>query len=157
VTKEEIYEIIKKEDLLQYNIFDDHPQEGNEVILKNENGQYVVYMTSEDNKIKDNIYKFSDINEAINIFIDQLKILKRYYFSLFIGNNYNEYYKEILENGKSKKYFFNWNWPAFLLTFYWLSYRKMYLEVLIILFLALYLKLLYCLIVILPIMLNLKF
>lgn len=60
MTKESIIEIINKEGLFQYNIFNDHSQRANEVIIKNEDDQYLVYTTDEKNNIKNDILTFSD-------------------------------------------------------------------------------------------------
>jgi len=131
MTKDNIIEIIKKTGLFQYNIFDDHPQKANEVILRKEDSQYIVFSTDEENIIKGNILTFNDENEAIDNFINQLHKLKDRYLSSYIEDNYHDYYQKRYKEKPFYKIFFSWKWPPFFLGYGWLIYRKMYLETLI--------------------------
>jgi hypothetical protein len=132
MNKEQILETIRKEGLFQYNIYNDHPQRPNEVLIRQENGQYTIFRTDEKNEILGNEATFSDEAEAINNFIKQLHILKETYLSTYIGKNYIEYYKEKYRNRPLNKLFFSWVWPPFFIGYGWLMYRKMYFETLIV-------------------------
>jgi len=128
MTKEDILEIVNKEGLFQYNIFGDHQQKANEVIIKQENNQFIVFRTDENNIIIGNELLFSNENEAIENFKKQLHELKKLYLSAFIGKNYIEYYKEKYKIRPMKKIFVSWNWPPFFIGYGWLIYRKLYIE-----------------------------
>lgn len=45
---------------------------------------------------------------------------------VFIGNNSKYYFKDI-DKFKNKRKFLSWNWSCFLLSSYWLLYRKLYI------------------------------
>jgi hypothetical protein len=130
--KEQILEIIRKEGLFRYNIFNDHPQKANEVIIRQENGQYTIFRTDEKNKVLGDEAAFFNEDEAINYFIKQLHILKETYLSTYIGNNYIEYFKPKYKNRPLNKLFFSWIWPPFFIGYGWLMYRKMYFETLVV-------------------------
>jgi len=53
------------------------------------------------------------------------------YLALYVGKKFNTYYKRIWENNYDKKLFLSFNLPALFVPFFWLLYRKMYLEWLI--------------------------
>jgi hypothetical protein len=131
MTKEDILEIINKEGLFRFNIFNDHPQKANEVIHQKEDTQYSVFTTDEKNIIKDNVLYFSDEKEAVDKFIYQLHKLKDLYYSAFIGEKYIYYYKEKFNKRQQGKIFISWKWPPFFLGYGWLIYRKMYFETII--------------------------
>jgi hypothetical protein len=50
IKKNQILEIIQKEGLFLYNIFNEHSQKANEIIINHKNGQYIIFRT--DKKIK---------------------------------------------------------------------------------------------------------
>lgn len=55
----------------------------------------------------------------------EIKISEKPYYELFVQENtsYYLYNWEIIESTNSK---YSWNWSAFLFTYFWLLYRKMY-------------------------------
>ena len=53
------------------------------------------------------------------------------YLALYVGKKFDTYYKRIWENNYDKKLFLSFNLPALVVPFFWLLYRKMYLEWLI--------------------------
>jgi hypothetical protein len=132
MTKEDIIEIIKKDNLFQYNIFNDHPQKANEVIIKQEDDNYIVFTTNEKNEIKGDVFCSSDKKDAIDIFTKQLHELKELYISTYVGKNYDVYYKEKFEKNPQKKIYIGTNWVPIILGLAWFIYRKMYIEFIII-------------------------
>jgi hypothetical protein len=132
MTKEDIIEVIKKNGLFRYNIFNDHPQRANEVLIKQEVDNYIVFTTNEKNKIKGNIFCSLDRKDAIDIFIKQLHELKELYLSTYVGKNYETFYKERLEKKPEKKIYISAIWVPIILGSAWFIYRKMYIEFIII-------------------------
>ena len=134
MTKNDIIEIINKEGLFQYNIFNDHTQNANEVVIKQENDQYSVYETDEKNKIKGEVLTFSNEKEAVDDFIKKLRELKKLYISTYVGKNYDTYYKEKFDNKPNNKIYASLCWPPIIFGPFWLIYRKMYKEALLFIF-----------------------
>ena len=134
MTKNSIIEIINKEGLFQYNIFNDHTPKENEVIIKQENDQYLVYETNGKNNIKGDILTFSDEKEAIDNFIKKLRELKEIYISIYVSKNYDTYYKEKFDNKSHDKIYASLCWPPIIFGPFWLVYRKMYKEALLFIF-----------------------
>jgi hypothetical protein len=132
MAKGDIIEIIKKNGLFQYNIFNDHPQRANEVIIKQEVDNYIVFTTNEKNEIKGNIFSSLDKKEAIDIFIKQLHELKELYLSTYVGKNYDQFYKERFEKKLEKKIYISVIWVPIIFGPVWFIYRKMYIEFIII-------------------------
>jgi len=132
MTKENILEIINKEGLFQYNIFNDHQQKANEVIIRHENDQYIVFRTDENNVIIGKEQSYSNENDAVNAFIKQLHDIKKLYLSTFVGDSYITYYQDKYKNKPLNKLFISWKWPTFFVGYGWLIYRKLYLEAAII-------------------------
>jgi hypothetical protein len=108
MTKENILEIINKEGLFQYNIFDDHRQKANEVIIRKENGQYIVFRTDENNAVIGKEQSYSDENDAVNNFVRQLHELKKLYLSAFVGDGYITYYQDKYKNRPLNKFWLFW-------------------------------------------------
>jgi hypothetical protein len=132
MTKENILEIVNKEGLFQYNIFDDHKQKANEVVIRQENDQYIVLRTDENNIVIGEEKSYSNENDAINNFVKQLHELKKLYLSTFIGDKYIFYYQDKYKNRPLNKLFVGWKWPPFFIGYGWLIYRKLYIEAAII-------------------------
>jgi hypothetical protein len=128
MTKENILEIINKEGLFQYNIFDDHQQKANEVIIRHENDQYIVFRTDENNVIIGEKQSYSNENDAVNNFVKKLHEIKKLYFSTFVGDSYITYYQDKYRNRPLNKLFISWKWPPFFVGYGWLIYRKLYIE-----------------------------
>ena len=53
------------------------------------------------------------------------------YLALYVGDKFNTYYKRVWENNYDKKLFLSFNLPALFVPFFWLLYRKMYVECII--------------------------
>ena len=132
MTQNRILDIINEEGLFGHNVFNAHSQKANEVIIKHENEQYVVYRTDECNEIIGSEMIFPHENEAIDYFIKQLHEVKNQYLSAIVGKKFDIYYKEKYEKRPLNKIFISWKWPPFFFGYGWLLYRKMYLETIII-------------------------
>jgi hypothetical protein len=132
LTKENILEIVNREGLFQYNIFDDHQRKANEVIIRKENDQYIVFRTDENNVIIGEEQLHSNENDAVNNFVKKLHEIKKLYLSTFIGDNYITYYQDKYKNRPLNKLFVSWKWPPFFIGYGWLIYRKLYIEATII-------------------------
>lgn len=73
----EAKEIIKNEMLKRYNWFDEHPLRENEVGIKFDNDQWVVYVTDERaSVVTGSITKFNNESEALENFIKKLRLEK---------------------------------------------------------------------------------
>lgn len=60
---------------------------------------------------------------------DQPKLTRRMVENIYVGDRYHEfedYFNQFQQNNGRNH--FNWCWPAFFLTIFWLFYRKMYIE-----------------------------
>jgi hypothetical protein len=131
MTKENMLEIIKKEGLFQHNIFGDHKQKANEIIIKKENDQYLVYETDGKNNINGDALTFLEEKDAIDKFLNKLRELKNLYISTYVGKNYETSFKELFDRKPHNKIYASLCWPPIIFGPCWLIYRKMYKEAII--------------------------
>ena len=132
MTRDRLFEIIKDENLIQFNILNDHPDKANEIILKLEEDNYIIYQTDENINIKGNKEIFSNESEAFDKYLTILRKFKENYLEIYIGNKYREFFKEKFLNRHNKKLFISWIWPPFFVGYGWLLYRKLYVETIIV-------------------------
>ncbi|KYC97999.1 Imm59 family immunity protein [Heyndrickxia sporothermodurans] len=77
MTKQEAKEIIRKEMLKRYNWFDEHPLRENEVGIRVDNDEWVVYVTDERaSVVEGSITKFNNESDALDNFIKRLRTEK---------------------------------------------------------------------------------
>lgn len=77
MTEQEAKEIIDKEKLRHFNWFDDHPQKENEVVIKVEGNEWIVYVTDERGIIvTSSETKFATKSDALVNFIKRLRTEK---------------------------------------------------------------------------------
>lgn len=75
---QECRDIIRKEKLIYYSIFDEHELEPDEVCIRKVNDKFVVFTMSERcSPIEDSIKEFSNESDALEAFIDRLRATKR--------------------------------------------------------------------------------
>ncbi|MED3649690.1 Imm59 family immunity protein [Heyndrickxia sporothermodurans] len=75
--KLEAKEIIRKEMLKRYNWFDEHPLKENEVGIRVDNDEWVVYVTDERaSVVEGSITKFNNESDALDNFIKRLRTEK---------------------------------------------------------------------------------
>jgi hypothetical protein len=77
MTEQEVKEIIEKEMLRRFNWFDEHPLRENEVGIKAEGNQWVVYVTDERaSVVTSSVTKFISKSDALINFIKRLRTEK---------------------------------------------------------------------------------
>jgi len=77
MTRLEAKEIIENEMLKRYNWFDEHPLRENEVGIRIDGDQWVVYVTDERaSVVTGSLTKFKNESEALENFIKRLRIEK---------------------------------------------------------------------------------
>lgn len=75
---EECKNIIKKEMLIYYNLYDEHELKPDEVCIRKVNDKFVVFTMSERcSSIEDSIKEFSNESDALEVFVNRLRATKR--------------------------------------------------------------------------------
>lgn len=132
MTKDRLLEIIEEENLIQFNILNDHADQAHEVIIKREENDFIIYQTDENKNILGNKEIFSNESEAFDKYVTILRKLKENYLEVYIGNKYQDYFREKFAHKNNKKWFISWIWPPFFVGYGWLLYRKLYIETIIV-------------------------
>ncbi len=71
---ERAIEIIQKEELINFNMFEKRDNKENEVVIVEQSGKWIVYVTDERaSKITNSVYEYTTENEALDDFIDRLR------------------------------------------------------------------------------------
>ncbi|MDO7485879.1 Imm59 family immunity protein [Peribacillus sp. NPDC096622] len=77
MTQQEAKEIIEQEKLKRYNWFNEHPQRENEVGIRVDGDQWVVYVTDERaSVVTGSITEFNNESDALENFIKRLRLEK---------------------------------------------------------------------------------
>lgn len=77
MTQPEAKEIIKKEMLIRFNWFDEHSLRENEVGIRADDDQWVVYVTDERaSEVTGSIIRFNNESDALDNFIKRLRTEK---------------------------------------------------------------------------------
>ncbi|MEP9408199.1 Imm59 family immunity protein [Peribacillus frigoritolerans] len=77
MTQQEAKEIIEQEKLKRYNWFNEHPQRENEVGIRVDGDQWVVYVTDERaSVVTGSITKFNNESDTLENFIKRLRLEK---------------------------------------------------------------------------------
>ncbi|MFJ7366861.1 Imm59 family immunity protein [Peribacillus frigoritolerans] len=77
MTQQEAKEIIEQEKLKRYNWFNEHPQRENEVGIRVDGDQWVVYVTDERaSEVTGSITEFNNESDALENFIKRLRLEK---------------------------------------------------------------------------------
>lgn len=89
MTKEDVELIVEEEGLsFAYNLLEDRPDVGNELVVKPENDHYVLYQTDEQAQvIEDNRVRVIGEEDAFNMLLTKLRAMKR--------KQYEQFFKEI--------------------------------------------------------------
>lgn len=67
-------EIIQKEELINYNMFEKRNNKENEVVILKKYGKWIVYVTDERaSKITNSVDEYTTESEALDDFIDRLR------------------------------------------------------------------------------------
>lgn len=71
---ERAIEIIQKEELINFNMFEKRDNKENEVAIVEQSGKWIVYVTDERaSKITNSVDEYTTENEALDDFIDRLR------------------------------------------------------------------------------------
>lgn len=92
------------------------------------NNNYANRNTNSKNFDNRNNTSFNNKKNSINVNqnINNNAYISDEEFEAFFDNKNSNYYLGHLSQYRSNNKFTSWNWPAFLFTFYWLLYRKLY-------------------------------
>lgn len=67
-------EIIQKEELINFNMFEKRDNKENEVVILEQSGKWIVYVTDERaSKITNSVDEYTTESEALDDFIDRLR------------------------------------------------------------------------------------
>ena len=77
--RNDVVEILNKEQLIFYNFFEDRDDASDEMVIKSISGKYVVYATNERAaKVAEGEREFDNESEALENFVRRLRALNRY-------------------------------------------------------------------------------